>query len=49
VAASAQRIAEREAQRLYRVIVRTRPADVRVRAQGLQIFIDVDVEGPKEG
>jgi hypothetical protein len=44
----AQRTAEREAERLAGARIRTRAADVRVRAQGVLLCIDVDVEGPKE-
>jgi hypothetical protein len=44
----AQRIAEHEAERLAGVRIRARAADVRVRAQGALLYIDVDVEGPKE-
>jgi hypothetical protein len=39
-----QRIAEREAQRLADGPVRAKAADVRVRAQGTLIYLDVDVE-----
>jgi hypothetical protein len=39
-----QRIAEREAQRLAEGPVRAKAAEVRVRAQGTLIYLDVDVE-----
>jgi hypothetical protein len=39
-----QRIAEREAQRLAESPTKARAADVRVRAQGTLIYLDVDVE-----
>jgi hypothetical protein len=39
-----QRIAEREAQRLAQGPTRARAAEVRVRAQGTLIYLDVDVE-----
>ena len=42
----AQKIAEREAQRLGGARIRPRAADVRVRAEGVRLFIDIDVEGP---
>jgi hypothetical protein len=44
----AQAIAEREANRLAGIALRTRASDVRVRAQGVLIYVDVDVEGPPE-
>jgi hypothetical protein len=44
----AQRVAEREAERLAGERVAVRTADVRVRAQGTRLHIDVDVEGPRE-
>jgi hypothetical protein len=44
----AQALAEREANRLAGVTLRTRASDVRVRAQGALIYIDVDVEGPPQ-
>lgn len=39
-----QKIAEREAQRLADGPVRVRPSEVRVRAEGCTLFLDVDVE-----
>jgi hypothetical protein len=40
-----QRLAEREATRLAGAAVRAHLADVRVRAEGSRVFVDVDVEG----
>jgi hypothetical protein len=42
-----RRTAEREAERLAGGPVAARAADVRVRAQGVLLHIDVDVEGPR--
>jgi hypothetical protein len=41
-----QRIAEREAHRLAGGPTRAKAADVRVRAQGTLVYLDVDVEEP---